>query len=787
MAQDKTYYLTEGLWISAAAPTGAELRLLGGGGGGLGGGGWGLSEGYPRGTSPTKNDIARVISTRRVLTEEYQVIEKDHEEKYTQEINQLPETIAALKAQIRSDAQNTPNPSLKAIVEQQVLTSRISQMRENYLQILPDANSYFGVPAFYKRGDSMMSRFLDPGFIESTTGEALGAEWATKLQRSWDGAYRLHLLAQKHQSLADELKGLAGQVDQEELTQQPLDLLKVIARRTAQIHVERQIHFECLPNVIQHELGQTVIGDAYTLAQTFNAYLATASALVQSKQSQIPQYPDQNPRISSPLSKPQLEGLLHLVDEQRLRRAGQRWKEYHQALALSESIRFLDTFTSATQNLNQRAAEVEHLQAQFAAQQAAAEEAARLQAEAERLAAEEVVRQQAEAERLAAEEAARQQAETERLAAEAERQQLEKLLKRISYNHEGRLAASVPAIIPIGAATFAIAETAYTALGAAISAALTRIIAASTPALAVGSLAMAWPSTLANSERHYLISTPLANLSPPNGPDLVALALSSTSIDLPYLLAGAEDQHGLDLYVVPGAKPVPVRAATFDSERQLYSLALENPQRILTWTPASAPGDEQGSSTSLPPAPPGTVVYTGSSLNPVSTEQDGYPALELLDQERLIITFPLDSGLPPILVVFKSPRYEPGVVSGVGSDITEVWLGQSSREEGALIPTRIAAQLIGREFNNFNAFRMEFWRSVSHDAELSKQFSQQNLSRMRNGNAPITRKADAYGLQRSFILHHVSPIGEGGAVYDIDNLRVVTPIAHQKIHYGDKS
>ncbi|MEX5590865.1 S-type pyocin domain-containing protein, partial [Pseudomonas urmiensis] len=92
--------------------------------------------------------------------------------------------------------------------------------------------------------------------------------------------------------------------------------------------------------------------------------------------------------------------------------------------------------------------------------------------------------------------------------------------------------------------------------------------------------------------------------------------------------------------------PVPVRAATFDSERQVYSLALDNPQRTLTWTPASAPGGEDGSSTSLPPAPPGTVVYTGSTLNPVRTETEGYPALDLLDQERLIITFPMDSGLP---------------------------------------------------------------------------------------------------------------------------------------------
>jgi hypothetical protein len=156
----------------------------------------------------------------------------------------------------------------------------------------------------------MMSRFLDPGFFAATTGEELGIEWATRLEKSWDGAYRLHLEAQKHQALADELQGLADQVDQEELSHQPPDLSKMISRRTAQIHTERQIHFDCLPNVLQHELGQTVIDDALTLAQTFSAYLATAAALVQAKQSQIPQHSDYNPRISGPLSKPQLEGLV---------------------------------------------------------------------------------------------------------------------------------------------------------------------------------------------------------------------------------------------------------------------------------------------------------------------------------------------------------------------------------------------------------------------------------------------------------------------------------------------
>ncbi|MEH6421032.1 S-type pyocin domain-containing protein [Pseudomonas sp. CGJS7] len=398
----------------------------------------------------------------------------------------------------------------------------------------------------------------------------------------------------------------------------------------------------------------------------------------------------------------------------------------------------------------QRAAEVENLQTQLAAQ----------------------------------EEAARQQAEAERLAAEAERQRQETLRRNISYINEARLSGSTPAVIPIGTATFAVAETSYKALSEAITAAITRLVATTISSLAVGTLAMAWPSTLGNSERRYLISTPLASLTPPGGPDLSALALSSASIDLPYLLAGAEHDNGLDLYVVPGGRPVPVRTATFDTERLVYSLALENPQRILTWTPANAPGGEGGSSTSLPQVPPGTVVYTGSSLDPVISEQEGYPALDLLDQERLIITFPMDSGLPPILVVFKSPRYEPGIATGSGAQIDGIWLGDITRETGAKIPTQIASALRGREFGDFDAFRTAFWKAISDTQEFSSQFNDANKILIAKGRAPKARDKDHHKGHATFILHHVIPISENGAVYDVDNLRVVTPAAHHDIHYG---
>ncbi|MGE8060544.1 HNH endonuclease signature motif containing protein [Pseudomonas sp. NPDC089547] len=46
------------------------------------------------------------------------------------------------------------------------------------------------------------------------------------------------------------------------------------------------------------------------------------------------------------------------------------------------------------------------------------------------------------------------------------------------------------------------------------------------------------------------------------------------------------------------------------------------------------------------------------------------------------------------------------------------------------------------------------------------------------------RVKDHYKGHATFILHHVIPISENGSVYDVDNLRVVTPAAHHDIHYG---
>ncbi|MBV4502833.1 S-type pyocin domain-containing protein [Pseudomonas shirazensis] len=750
MAEDNAYHLTEGLWISAAAPDRVPLTPLPGGGGGSGFGGWGLSEGRPRGTGGPNRNLAREISARRVLDEERQGIDQHYAAQYAPLISNLVNKIAADRERIRQQADAlSGNAFAKRSAEQQQLTSFITATRKSYLSALPEALSFYGAVSFYKRSDSMMTRIYDPG-VFTERDEAFANELWKRMNNSIEGAYKLHLHAITIQSLSDGFAELAAIVDQAERSDPMFEMARTLERRTLQLQEERRICFECLPNFLQNQLVQaTPIEPTLNLTATLSAYKASALSAISALQTNVPAFSSTNPEIVSPLSKPQLEALQHLTDEQRLKRAGPLWAEYHRALALNESVRYLQRFTGVSDNLIQRALEVEQLQEMHAA--ALKQEAAR----------QEETRQRNEAQRLA-----------------------------MSFNSAMPLAASWPLILPIGKATFAITASAYTTLQAATTAAVTQLANASltlsTPLL-VGALSLLWPSSLGNSERRYLISIPVADLTPPGGPDLTAMATSAATVDLPYVLSGSENSDQLRLFVEPGGRPVPVRAATFDTERQVYSLALDNPQRILTWTPASAPGLEQGGSAGLPAIPPGTVVYTGSILEPVSNESGGYSALDLFDQERLVITFPIDSGLPPILLVFSSPRYEPGVAIGSGEQTEGLWLGNASTRSGVPVPVKIAEQLKGREFRDFNAFRRSFWKSIANDPELSEQFSKRDLQRMKkHGYAPIAPYADRHKSQTSYALHHAIPISENGGVYDMDNLRIVTPAAHNTIHYGGK-
>lgn len=93
-----------------------------------------------------------------------------------------------------------------------------------------------------------------------------------------------------------------------------------------------------------------------------------------------------------------------------------------------------------------------------------------------------------------------------------------------------------------------------------------------------------------------------------------------------------------------------------------------------------------------------------------------------------------------------------------------------------------------RDFGNFNEFRRAFWRAVANSS-YRNEFSSSNITRMNQGTAPIVVKSQQYKGQKSYILHHRNPIHDGGDVYNLDNLIIVTPQMHQEIlekgyHFG---
>ena len=162
---------------------------------------------------------------------------------------------------------------------------------------------------------------------------------------------------------------------------------------------------------------------------------------------------------------------------------------------------------------------------------------------------------------------------------------------------------------------------------------------------------------------------------------------------------------------------------------------------------------------------------------------EGYPAGDDIETDDYILVFPADSGLSSLYLVFSKPaRLNSGIVTGRGEDVTGIWLAGAGTGLGSPIPTPIADKLRGREFSNFDRFREAFWEEVASTPELAGQFIQGNVERMQNGLSPKARKLDRAGERTSFELHHVVHIANGGALYDVDNLRVNTPKNHIDNH-----
>lgn len=476
----------------------------------------------------------------------------------------------------------------------------------------------------------------------------------------------------------------------------------------------------------------------------------------------------------------------------------------YSAKILEEKIRILTEKSALlTQNVaTAQAAEDVRLAAEAEAKriadEAAAAEAARIAAEieakrvADEAAAAEAARVAAEAEakRIADEAAAAEAARIAAEAAEQARLAAEAIRVANTFRAPGPASAAAPFVIT-SAGTIAVIEAAAVTLQTAIRsaiAALTSLAAGTASGLLVGVSALIYSPKLANGElpERYTFSTPVSDLTPELSQDLPAIAAAGGTVDLPVRLSSktAADGQSEVIVVKTDGVTIPskvrVVAATYNAEQNLYSVTTgDAPPRTLTWTPIVDPGN---SSTTLPAEQPAPPVYTGASVTPVEGRIDTFPGVADAGFDDFVTVFPADSGLPPIYVMFRDRREDPGVATGVGQPVSGTWLGAASQGEGAPIPSQIADQLRGKEFKNFREFRETFWKAVASDPELAKQFILTNRDRMITGKAAKSRKADAVGKRSSFELHHIDEVAKGGDIYNIENIRVLTPKRHIDIH-----
>jgi multidrug efflux pump subunit AcrA (membrane-fusion protein) len=420
------------------------------------------------------------------------------------------------------------------------------------------------------------------------------------------------------------------------------------------------------------------------------------------------------------------------------------------------------------------------------ARQAAANELRRLEEEQARLAAEALERKRAEEQ--AALEA---EAEARRVAEEKRRQQAPGG-HGSPLRFQGNISHAQLVFATSGGAV-AIADSLMAGLAASIRSAvagLSGLAAGTASGLMVGVSAFVYSPVLGNGElpERFLLSLPLADLLPGPLPDLNTLANERARLNLPVRLSTRPLTGSLaELLVVPVAgtklpSGVRVIAAGYNAGDNTYSATLTDvPPTTAVWTPAVTPAD---SSTLFPIGNPAPPRYIGGNLVPIEGRIDAYPGRGNIRFDDFILVFPPEVGLPPQYVMFRDRRNDPGVASGHGEPVAGGWLGAASQGDGAPIPSQIADQLRGRQFNSFRAFRETFWKAVFNDGKLADFFNATSLNEMKKGKAPIVRMSDSAGARVKYELHHKVGLAEGGDLYNADNISIVTPKAHVEIHKG---
>ncbi|MDE1186590.1 MAG: S-type pyocin domain-containing protein [Pantoea sp.] len=456
------------------------------------------------------------------------------------------------------------------------------------------------------------------------------------------------------------------------------------------------------------------------------------------------------------------------------------------------------TLNSANQQLQE---------AQSRLQQAQADAEAKRQEELARQAAEEA-RVQAEreaAERARAEAEARAQAEAEASSKAAALEAARSKLEEPNVFGFAGFPAAAAAVAPLtfaetGLGGYALGEAAAAAAWGTVRAVLADLLGTVLAGSGVGALIASVtyiPGAGEGSDQvpgrddinMFLSAMPGDAINLPAEHELLAAAAADGTVEMSVRGRVYFSDGLLKTYLVRTINPSRVRvlSATVDAVTGLYSVTIPAesglPSRTILVSPEGAPG-YQGLPPLATPVHNEAVPDNTGNTDPgaASPAVESFPQADDLDFRDAILIFPADSGLDPAYVMLQSGRDLPGKVTGTGADVEGTWLAGASEGLGSPVPTRIADRLRDREFSSFDAFRKAFWQEVAADPELAAQFTAQNVGRMRKGSAPRVSMKEGVGGRRSFELHHTELISLGGEVYNVENIKVMTPKHHINTH-----
>ncbi|MPQ86267.1 S-type Pyocin [Pseudomonas sp. MAFF 730085] len=730
---------------------GRRNTYWGGEGGGYSGSGdgWGLQEGPRRGEGdPTRFKQFDFPSTTADFIGEQKYNQSLIDAAYSKRFATLNiQTERELEEQQHAGKAEQPLTEREsAVLDQKIALTFIHAKKTTYNDTAPVMYGLYDQNPFYLMENLTTTKLretlagADPITKLADTYTLYDAVW-TAAQELKALSLSIEIVAEKLSMLAETRKQLEASITETDPAWSNLqnEYLKTLA-------VELDIYVQLLPEFLQVELAsladsivglppdQTLMLYKNTLDKmiedTMAAIRPVDPPLARNRNGLIIYYPATNPLVTPPLSKPELEGLKQLIYLQQNTALGVRWLSHHDFVLKSESVRYLINASNALGDLTERAQEI-----------AAA-------------------------------------------------------LARIDSGREENTfrtsvsTAATQAVVMTSVGTIATTEGITVTLQAAIRAAvvaLAEFAASSASGLFIGVSALIYSPKLANGElpERYALGIPVSNFVTDLNESTITAAVKGT-VDLAVRMSSKTAADGRsEVFVVHTdgiSVPSKVRvvAATYDSAQKKYTVTTNDvPPRTLTWTPIVDPGD---SSTTLPVDKPEPHVYAGATVTPVEGRIDWFPGISAASFDDFITIFPTDSGLPPIYVMFRDRREDPGVATGDGQLVTGIWLGTAPGNEGASIPMQVADQLRGRTFKNWREFREALWKTVSADLLLMSDFLPHNKYIASQGLSPYAPLEEHLGENKKFEIHHVIPLEYGGELYNIDNLIIVTPRRHAELH-----